>query len=57
MVIEIAKNASADDIRKALKTIRRKKTVKSKSIASFFGKLPKIKDGLGFQKTARNEWE
>lgn len=57
MVIEIAKNASAEEVRKALKTIRRKKAVKGKSIASFFGKLPKIKDGLNYQKTARHEWK
>ena len=49
MVIEIPKGASE----KKIKSILQQKTIKknvNKSVASFFGKLPEIQDGLKFQK-------
>ena len=53
MVIEIPKGTSPEKIKGLLKkrTVRRTK----KSIDSFFGKLPKIEDGLTFQKKVRSE--
>ncbi len=57
MVIEIAKNTNATEVKKILHGTRRRKKGKAKSIAAFFGKLPKIKDGMAYQKTVRNEWK
>jgi len=57
MVIEITKNASAEEVKKILRGTRRRKKCKTKSIAAFFGKLPNIKDGLSHQKSVRNEWK
>jgi hypothetical protein len=55
MVIEIKRNASPDEVRRILK--KRKATGnKKKRLASFFGKLPNIGDGLKYQKKVRNEW-
>ena len=55
MVIEIPKGTSPEKIKGLLKkrAVRRTK----KSIDSFFGKLPKIADGLTFQKKVRSEWK
>lgn len=55
MIIEIPKGASE----KKVKSILRQKTKKGsakKTVASFFGKLPNIEDGLTFQKKVRSEW-
>ena len=43
-------------IKSILKKRGNKKTEK-KTIASFFGKLPDIEDGLTFQKEIRSEWK
>jgi len=55
MVIEIPKGTSPEKIKGLLKkrTGRRAKT----SIDAFFGKLPKIEDGLTYQKKVRSEWK
>jgi len=45
MVMEITKNTPAAEIKKILHGTRRKKNGNARSIAAFFGKLPKIKDG------------
>ncbi len=55
MVIEIKKNTSTEEVRSILKKTRNKKRRKSK-LSSFFGKLPKIEDGLKYQRRVRNEW-
>lgn len=55
MVVEIKKNTSTDEIRSILHKTRNKRKKRS-SITSFFGKLPKIEDGLKYQKKIRNEW-
>ena len=56
MVLEIKKNTSAEEIRSILRKARNRRKKKS-GIASFFGKLPGIEDGLKYQKKARNEWK
>ena len=56
MVIEIRKGTPAEKIRSILKK-RKKKSISKKNITSFFGKLPKIEDGLSYQKKVRNEWK
>lgn len=55
MVIEIPKGTSPEKIKGLLKkrTGRRNK----KTVDSFFGKLPKIEDGLALQKKLRSEWK
>lgn len=55
MVIEIPKGTSPEKIKGLLK--KRTGRQKKKSIDSFFGKLPKIEDGLTFQKKIRSEWK
>jgi hypothetical protein len=55
MVIEIPKGTTENKIKTILKSKGRKKTIK-KNVASFFGKLPNIEDGLKFQKKVRSEW-
>jgi hypothetical protein len=50
---EIKKSASQDEI----KVIIKKNKKRNRKFASFFGKLPKIEDGLKYQKKTRNEWE
>jgi hypothetical protein len=56
MVIEIAKNTPAKEIKRILKKIQGKKLT-SKSVSLFFGKLPGIEDGVAYQKRVRNEWK
>ena len=56
MVVEIKKNTSINEIKFILKSFKNRKG-KKKSINSFFGKLPKIDDGLKYQKVFRNEWK
>ena len=53
MVTEIAKGTSVKKIKRILKKIRVRKST-NKSIDAFFGKLPKIEDGLTFQKKVRS---
>jgi len=57
MIIEIAKNASSAEVQKILRGTGRRRKSRTKSIATFFGKLPEIKDGLTHQKSVRNEWK
>lgn len=54
MVIEIPKGTSPEKIKGLLKKRSKRK---KKNIDSFFGKLPKIEDGLTFQKKVRSEWK
>lgn len=56
MVTEIHKGTPERKIKDLLKKKRKKKQF-NKSIAAFFGKLPKIEDGLVFQKKVRSEWQ
>jgi hypothetical protein len=56
MVVVIKKNTSTEDVRSILRKTRNKRK-KRKGIASFFGKLPKIEDGLRYQRKVRNEWK
>ncbi len=56
MVVEIKKNASAEEVRYILRRAKSKRRKKS-SLTAFFGKLPKIEDGLKYQKRVRNEWK
>jgi hypothetical protein len=56
MIIEIPKNTPEKKIKKILKGLEGKK-LPSKSLNSFFGKLPSIEDGLVYQKKVRNEWK
>lgn len=55
MVIEIPKGTSPEKIKGLLKKRTSRRT--NKNIDSFFGKLPKIEDGLKFQKKVRSEWK
>jgi hypothetical protein len=57
MVLVIKKNTSTDEVRAILRKARTKRARKKTGIESFFGKLPKIEDGLQYQKKARNEWK
>jgi hypothetical protein len=49
-------------IKKNLKIRKKKKAAsgapktKQEMLKTFFGKLPKIEDGLSYQKKIRNEW-
>jgi hypothetical protein len=55
MVTQIPKGASEKKVRSFLK---KKRTGKKKiNVDDFFGKLPKIEDGLKFQKKVRGEWK
>ncbi len=56
MIIEIPKGTSEKKVKSILQQKIMKKKVK-KSIATFFGKLPYIEEGLKFQKTVRSEWK
>jgi hypothetical protein len=56
MVLVIKKNTTADEVRSILRKSGSRRKKKS-SVASFFGKLPGIEDGLTYQKRARNEWK
>ena len=56
MVLEIKKNTSAEEVRSILRKAKRR-IKKKRSIATFFGKLPAIEDGLKYQKKIRNEWK
>lgn len=55
MVTEIPKGTTDKKIKNILKK-RGGKNLSDKSISAFFGKLPKIEDGLTFQKKVRSEW-
>ena len=57
MVLVIKKNTSTEEVRAILRKSRGKNAKKKKRIESFFGKLPKIEDGLKYQKKSRNEWK
>ena len=56
MIIEIPKGASEKKVKSILQKKSRKRNSK-KTVASFFGKLPDIEDGLKFQKKVRSEWK
>jgi len=56
MVLVIKKNTTAEEVRSILRKSRSSRRKKS-NIASFFGKLPGIEDGLKYQKRVRNEWK
>ena len=56
MVIEIPKGTAENKIRDILKK-RKKQRRSNKAVNSFFGKLPRIDNGLAFQKKVRNEWK
>lgn len=56
MVLEIKRNTSAEEVRSILRKAKSRRK-KKRSIASFFGKLPTIEDGLKYQKKIRNEWK
>jgi hypothetical protein len=54
MIARISKKLSEKKIRKTSS----KKNSRSKiTLDDFFGKLPKIEDGLKFQKKVRGEWK
>ena len=55
MVIEIPKGASPEKIKGLLKKRSGRRT--KKTIDSFFGKIPKIQDGLNLQKKICSEWK
>jgi hypothetical protein len=57
MVLVIKKNTTPEQVRQILRQSKKKKNAKAKKLASFFGKLPRIEDGLHYQKKLRNEWE
>jgi hypothetical protein len=57
MVLIIKKNTSTDEVRAILQKGRKKSSKKKKGMESFFGKLPRIADGLAYQKKSRNEWK
>jgi hypothetical protein len=57
MVLVIKKNTTTDEVRAILRKARKKKLKKKNGMEAFFGKLPKIEDGLRYQKKARNEWK
>ena len=56
MVIEIARDTPEKKVKSILRNRREKKNSK-KALETFFGKLPKIEDGLTFQKKVRREWK
>ena len=57
-IIKVSKNNTPEQTLKALEKLSKKNKVqKSKSLASFYGKMPGIfGDGLTYQKQIRNEW-
>ncbi len=57
MVIEIPKGTPEHKIKSILNKRKGRRKVAKKSVDAFFGKLPKIEDGLTFQKKIRSEWE
>jgi hypothetical protein len=62
MTIVIPKNASKEEIKKAIagfeKKRKKKKSVKGKgNISKLFGSNPSEIDGLKFQKKIRREWD
>ena len=54
MVIEIKKNTPQEEVKKLLDKIQ-PENKKKVALSDFFGKLPKIGDGLAYQKKVRNE--
>ncbi len=56
MIIEIPKGTSEKKVKSILHQKVGKKNSK-RTVASFFGKLPGIEDGLRFQKKVRSEWK
>ena len=58
VIIKVSKTDTPEQALKALgKLTKRKQPKKTKSLASFFGKLPgAFGDGLTYQKQMRNEW-
>ncbi len=57
MVIEIPKGTPEHKIKSILNKRKGRRKVAKKSVDAFFGKLPKIEDGLTFQKKTRSEWQ
>lgn len=53
--IEAGNFVMHEDVLKYFGVSQDKKKSKPKSVASFFGKLPKMKDGLAYQKSIRNK--
>jgi len=56
MSVIIHKNASAKDIRAAVREVLDQKERKSISLDKYFGKVSFNTDGLSYQKKVRNEW-
>jgi hypothetical protein len=56
MVLVMKRSLKENEVKEMLRK-RRFKRSKKKTLASFFGKLPKIEDGLKYQKRVRNEWK
>lgn len=56
MIIEIPKGTSEKEVKSILDQKVRKRN-SQKKLATFFGKLPNIEDGLKFQKKVRSEWK
>lgn len=54
MIIEIPKGTPEKKVREILK---KKKVPQNPVVNSFFGKLPKLEDGLKIQKRLRSEWK
>lgn len=57
MVIEIPKGTPEHKIKSMLNKRKGRRKPAQKSVDAFFGKLPKIEDGLTYQKKVRNEWD
>ncbi len=57
MVIEIPKGTPEHKIKSILNNRKGRRKLTKKSVDAFFGKLPKIEDGLTYQKKARSEWK
>ena len=58
LIIKVSKTTSQEETKKALEKLgKRGKAKKTKTLASFFGKMPgAFGDGLTYQKQIRNEW-
>ncbi len=57
MVIQIPKGTPEHKIKSILNKRKGRSKVTPKNLDAFFGKLPKIEDGLSYQKKARSEWK
>ena len=62
MYVIISKNATPDEVKKALEKFQKKRVLKKSkpgkgNIAKYFGSNPHEVDGLKFQKKLRAEWD